>query len=152
MIPGLGQFPGEENGNPLQYSCLENPRQRSLCGLQFIGLQSQTQLSVSPQATKVLQAMWSAKGKKKKNCTIDPPNPVAYHFFSHIKNKSGDFHGDLVTKTLCSQCRGPKLNSWPGNQIPHAATKSLRATSKDLASHNEDGRSCLPPRRPGSSK
>ena len=23
--PGLGRFPGEENGNPLQYSCLENP-------------------------------------------------------------------------------------------------------------------------------
>ena len=25
MIPGLGRFPGEGNGNPLQYSCLENP-------------------------------------------------------------------------------------------------------------------------------
>ena len=24
-IPELGRFPGEENGNPLQYSCLENP-------------------------------------------------------------------------------------------------------------------------------
>ena len=24
-IPGLGRSPGEENGNPLQYSCLENP-------------------------------------------------------------------------------------------------------------------------------
>ena len=24
-IPGLGRFPGEENGNPLQYSCLNNP-------------------------------------------------------------------------------------------------------------------------------
>ena len=23
-IPGLGGFPGEGNGNPLQYSCLEN--------------------------------------------------------------------------------------------------------------------------------
>ena len=23
-IPGLGRFTGEENGNPLQYSCLEN--------------------------------------------------------------------------------------------------------------------------------
>ena len=25
LIPGLGRFPGEGNGNPLQYSCLENP-------------------------------------------------------------------------------------------------------------------------------
>ena len=24
-IPGLGRSPGGENGNPLQYSCLENP-------------------------------------------------------------------------------------------------------------------------------
>ena len=24
-IPGLGRFPGEGNGNPLQYCCLENP-------------------------------------------------------------------------------------------------------------------------------
>ena len=23
-IPGLGRFPGDGNGNPLQYSCLEN--------------------------------------------------------------------------------------------------------------------------------
>ena len=23
-IPGLGRYPGEGNGNPLQYSCLEN--------------------------------------------------------------------------------------------------------------------------------
>ena len=25
-IPGSGRSPGEGNGNPLQYSCLENPR------------------------------------------------------------------------------------------------------------------------------
>ena len=25
LIPGSGSFPGEGNGNPLQYSCLENP-------------------------------------------------------------------------------------------------------------------------------
>ena len=27
-IPGLGRSPGEGNGNPLQYSCLENPMER----------------------------------------------------------------------------------------------------------------------------
>ena len=25
LIPGLGRSPGEGHGNPLQYSCLENP-------------------------------------------------------------------------------------------------------------------------------
>ena len=33
LIPGLGRFPGGGHGNPLQYSCLENPHgQRSLGG------------------------------------------------------------------------------------------------------------------------
>ena len=27
-IPGLGRLSGEGNGNPLQYSCLENPMDR----------------------------------------------------------------------------------------------------------------------------
>ena len=27
-FPGLGRSPGEGNGNPLQYSCLENPMDR----------------------------------------------------------------------------------------------------------------------------
>ena len=27
-IPGSGRSPGEGNGNPLQYSCLENPMHR----------------------------------------------------------------------------------------------------------------------------
>ena len=28
LIPGLGRFPGEGNGNPLWYSCLKNPMDR----------------------------------------------------------------------------------------------------------------------------
>ena len=28
LIPELGRSPGERNGNPLQYSCLENPMDR----------------------------------------------------------------------------------------------------------------------------
>ena len=27
-IPGLGRYPGEGDGNPLQYSCLENSMDR----------------------------------------------------------------------------------------------------------------------------
>ena len=29
-IPGLGRSSGEGNGNPLQYSCLENPKGRGV--------------------------------------------------------------------------------------------------------------------------
>ena len=33
LIPGLGRSPGGAHGNPLHYSCLENPQgQRSLAG------------------------------------------------------------------------------------------------------------------------
>ena len=37
-IPGLGKFPGERNGNSLQYSCLENSMEK-LGRLQSMGLQ-----------------------------------------------------------------------------------------------------------------
>ena len=63
-IPGLGRSPGEGNGNPLQYSCLESSNgQRSLVGCSPWGrkesdtskhmrvrahTQSQTQLSTRP--------------------------------------------------------------------------------------------------------
>ena len=30
-IPGSGRSPGGGHGNPLQYSCLENPRDRGVC-------------------------------------------------------------------------------------------------------------------------
>ena len=30
LIPGLGTFPGEGDGNPLQYSCLENSMDRGV--------------------------------------------------------------------------------------------------------------------------
>jgi len=31
LIPGWGRYHGEGNGNPLQYSCLENPMDRGWC-------------------------------------------------------------------------------------------------------------------------
>ena len=30
-IPGLGRSPGGGHGNPLQYSCLEDPMDREVC-------------------------------------------------------------------------------------------------------------------------
>ena len=42
-IPGSERFPGEGNGNPLQYACLENPMNRGASGLQVYGVaESQT--------------------------------------------------------------------------------------------------------------
>ena len=45
-IPGLGRCPGERNGNPLQYSCLENPMERGAWRATVHGVaKSQTRLS-----------------------------------------------------------------------------------------------------------
>ena len=44
-IPGLGRSPGDGNGNPLQYSCLENPMDRGTWRATVHGVtESQTQL------------------------------------------------------------------------------------------------------------
>ena len=45
-IPGSGRSPGEGNGNPLQYSCLENPMDRGAWEATVHGVaKSQTRLS-----------------------------------------------------------------------------------------------------------
>ena len=43
-VPGLGKFPGGGHGNPLQYSCLENPMNRGAWQFTVHRLQSQTPL------------------------------------------------------------------------------------------------------------
>ena len=45
-IPGLGRFPGEGHGNPLQFSCLEKPKDRGAWQVIVHGVaKSRTQLS-----------------------------------------------------------------------------------------------------------
>ena len=39
LTPGWGRFPGEESGNPLQYSCWEIPWREEPEGLQSTGSQ-----------------------------------------------------------------------------------------------------------------
>ena len=44
-IPGWGRSPGEGNGNPFQYSCLENPMDKGTWKAAVHGVaKSQTQL------------------------------------------------------------------------------------------------------------
>ena len=46
LIPGLGRSPGGRNGNPLQYSCLENSMDRGAWQATVHGVaKSRTQLS-----------------------------------------------------------------------------------------------------------
>ena len=45
LIHASGRSTGEGNGNPIQYSCLENAMEEESGGPQFMRLQSQTRLS-----------------------------------------------------------------------------------------------------------
>ena len=55
LIPGLGRSPGEGHGNPLQYSCLENPMDRGAWRATVHRVsKSQTQLKQLSTCTHVL--------------------------------------------------------------------------------------------------
>ena len=46
LIPGLGRYPGGRNGNPLQYSCHDNPMDRAALRATVHGVaKTQTKLS-----------------------------------------------------------------------------------------------------------
>ena len=49
-ILGLGRSPGGGHGNPLQYSCLENPMDRGTCGLQSTGSKELDKTEVTKHA------------------------------------------------------------------------------------------------------
>ena len=59
-IPGWGRFPGAENGNPTQHSCLGNPMDRGAWWATVYGVaESQTGLS---NLTTMCQALLKALG------------------------------------------------------------------------------------------
>ena len=61
-IPGLERSPGEGNGNPLQYSCLENPMEGGAWEATVHGVtKSRTQLSMVGKScllTSELTILW----------------------------------------------------------------------------------------------
>ena len=58
-IPGLGRFPGGENGNSFQYSCLENPMDRGAPWDTVRGVtENQTWLSRSTKWKKKWEGCW----------------------------------------------------------------------------------------------
>ena len=81
-IPGSEKFPGEGNDNPLQYSCLENPRDRGVWWAAVQGVtKSQTQLSTQHR---YLGEYHSAENYFStlywKKCPCSPFNKSMIHF------------------------------------------------------------------------
>ena len=54
-ISGLGRSPGEGTGNPLQYSCLENPMDGGAWWLQSVGSQKSDSATKHQTAGRVLE-------------------------------------------------------------------------------------------------
>ena len=59
-IPGSGRSPGEGNGNPLHYSCLENPMDRGVCQATAHGV---AELDTTERLTCSF-SLWSVKPPK----------------------------------------------------------------------------------------
>ena len=59
LIPGWGRSPGEGNGNPLQYCCLENPMDRGAWKATVYGVKrSWTQLSDFTSLQAMPESLW----------------------------------------------------------------------------------------------
>ena len=93
-IPGSGRYLGEGNGNPLQYSCLENPMDGG--------------------------AWWATAHRVAKSRTqLSDFTSLETHFRTkdiyRLKVGGGDLPGGPVAKTPRSQCRSPRFHPWSGN-------------------------------------
>ena len=61
-IPGLGSSPGGGHGNPLQYSCLENPMMEESGRLQSMGSQRAGHTEATEHAcTRALEASFALR-------------------------------------------------------------------------------------------
>ena len=152
LIPSQGRSPGEGNGNPLQYSCLENPMDKGAWGaIVHRVTKSQTWLKrlsihaciftyMKNDACSTLLFVtannWNSckcptKGDQLNNL-IKPHNVI---LCSHEKWIT-DFPAGPVAKTPYSQCRVPGFNPW----------------SRNLTLHTDTKRSHVPPLRPSTAK
>ena len=67
-IPGLEKFPGGGHGNPLQYSCLENPMNRGAwCGVLHGVTESQIRLTDATTTNGERYSMTNANHTQQRN-------------------------------------------------------------------------------------
>ena len=122
-IPGLERSPARGNGNPLQYSCLENSMDRGAWRAAVHGASKELDKTehmyiLSPHLSPSL------------NCVAEPRKCQKMEGKVFIRNYwSGDFPGDLPVKSLCFHCR-------EGTRILHAvwqkANKQIKIPSSPV--------------------
>ena len=92
MIPGLGRSPGEGRGNPLQYSCLENPMDREARWALVHG--------VSKSRTQLMQLSTHTVVQTDPRRLCCPLSTMHRHSEkSATYSLEGSLHGNLITLT-----------------------------------------------------
>ena len=71
-MPGSGRSPGEGNGNPIQYPCLENPKDRG------VWQATVHRVAKSQIMTKVIYHMLVNMGKKIENYLFSPYSVLSW--------------------------------------------------------------------------
>ena len=121
LIPGFGRSPGGENGNPFQYSCLENPMDRGAWRDTVHGVAKiQTRLrrlSMRTHTRSQLQHVGSsslARDQTQAPCIGSPGSWPLNHQGSHsaefLKSSLGDSNGHLELKIPGLIWRDPLCN------------------------------------------
>ena len=96
-FPGSGRFPGEGNGNPLQYSCLKHLMDREAWQL----LSTKSQKSLSNLATKQQKQRmsWQTKAAnvmaKPSHSVVNPRAQV----FQYLQDSSQDMSQNIIYST-----------------------------------------------------
>ena len=83
-------FPGEGNGNPLQYSWLKNPMNRGPCGLESRGLTELDMTEATWHAWSRLDFSTQVMVSGRKDCSEEAQcmrdSHYTHHFCSHSTN------------------------------------------------------------------
>ena len=81
LIPGWKRSPGEENGNPLQYSCLGNPMDRGAWWAKVHGVaKSQARLSTHARTQTNIFKSFQISAKSKGASEENPPVLICWSF------------------------------------------------------------------------
>ena len=109
-VPGPGRCPGGGQGNPLQYSFLENPMHRGTWQATVHGVpKSQTQLK--QLSTHTLSKGNPVLGKEKGTLYSSGAHSSTKEFLMHTNNNNRKVHSFPPVKLSDTQCRGSVLHN-----------------------------------------
>ena len=107
-IPGLGRFPGGEHGNPLQFSCLENPQwTEEPGGLQSVGSQR-------------VRHDWATKRNR------DAEKGMGEEGVAPVLGDVSSWHCQLAWPCLDPASVGPSQGHFSPPRWPHGARPTAR--------------------------